>query len=159
MKQGSPENRRKTGEANLERGAAFRWKPGQSENPGGRPRTAKLSEACRAKLASIVPGDPQGRTFAEAIADEWGQRALKGDIRAAVELADRAEGRPGQDNPATEESKGVKVIVVDIPQPSVTMEDVKPGPLPPVVTTHSLASRVKHRQTDRCATRSATKVE
>ena len=125
----SPENRRITGEANLAHGAAFRWKPGQSGNPGGRPRTAKLSEACRAKLASIVPGDPEGRTVAEAIADDWAQRALKGDIRAAVELADRAEGRPGQNNPGTEE--GVKIIVMDIPQPTVTMEDVKPGPLPP----------------------------
>jgi hypothetical protein len=77
----------------------------------------------------MVPGDPRGRTFAEAIADKLAQQALKGDIRAAEELADRAEGRPGQDNPATEH--GVKVIIVDIPQPSVTMEDVKPGPLPP----------------------------
>ena len=30
MKQSSPENRRKTAEANLERGAAFRWKRGQT---------------------------------------------------------------------------------------------------------------------------------
>ena len=93
----STQNRRQTGEANLARGEAHRWKPGQSGNPGGRPRTAKLSEACRAKLASIIPGDARGRTHAEAIADELARRALKGDIRAAQELADRAEGRPGQD--------------------------------------------------------------
>ena len=55
--QSPPENRRKTGEANLARGHAFRFKPGQSGNPGGRPRTAKLSEACRAKLASPIPRD------------------------------------------------------------------------------------------------------
>jgi len=78
----SPENRRKTGEANLARGEAFRFKPGQSGNPGGRPRTGKFSEACRAKLASVVPGDAAGRTFAEAIADRLAQRALKGDIRS-----------------------------------------------------------------------------
>jgi hypothetical protein len=131
MKQSSPENRRKTGEANLGRGVAFRWKPGQSGNPGGRPRTVRLSEAYRAKLASPVPGDPLGRTVAEAIADKLAQQALKGDIRAAEELADRVEGRPGQDNPATEH--GVKVIIVDIPQPSVSMEDVKPSLLPPSV--------------------------
>jgi len=33
----SPENRRKTGEANLARGAAHRFKPGQSGNPGDGP--------------------------------------------------------------------------------------------------------------------------
>jgi len=128
----SPENRRKTGEANLARGEAHRFKPGQSGNPGGRPRTAKLSEASRAKLAAPVPGDPEGRTFAEAIVDSLARSALKGDIRAAQELADRAEGRPSQMSPPAEE-KGVKVIIVDMPRPQVGvwMPDVGPGdPLP-----------------------------
>jgi hypothetical protein len=40
-----------------------------------------------------------------------GRRALKGDIRAAAELADRAEGRPGQNNPIAEAEKGFKVVV------------------------------------------------
>jgi len=108
-----PENRRKTGQANLARGQVFRFKPGQSGNPGGRPRTAKLSEACRAKLASLMPGDPESRSYAEAIADKLAQQALKGDIRAAQELADRAEGRPSQMAPPTEHS-GVKYIVLDM---------------------------------------------
>jgi hypothetical protein len=57
---------------------------------------------------------------------------LKGDIRAAEELADRAEGRPGQNSPATEESKGVKVIILNSPRPQrgVYMPDVGPGSLP-----------------------------
>jgi hypothetical protein len=92
----SPENRRKTAEANLARGQTFRFKPGQSGNPGGRPRTAKLSEACRAKLASPIPGDTESRSYAEAIADKLAQLASRRDIRAAQELADRAEGRPSQ---------------------------------------------------------------
>jgi len=112
----SPENRRKTAEANLARGAAHRFKPGQSGNPVGRPRTAKLSEACRAKLASLIPGDSESRSYAEAIADRLAQLALKGDIRAAQELADRAEGRPSQMAPPTEYS-GVKYIVLDMPRP------------------------------------------
>ena len=111
-----PENRRKIAEANLARGEAFRWKPGQSGNPGGRPRTAKLSEACRAKLASPMPGDPENRSFAEAIADKLAQQALKGDIRAAQELADRAEGRPSQMAPPAEYS-GVKYVILDMPRP------------------------------------------
>jgi uncharacterized protein DUF5681 len=111
-----PENRRKTAEANLARGQVFRFKPGQSGNPGGRPRTAKLSEACRAKLASPIPGDPESRTYAEAIADKLALQALKGDIRAAQELADRAEGRPSQMAPPAEQS-GVKYVVLDMPRP------------------------------------------
>src|SRR5215470_3318038 len=112
----SPENRRKTAEANLARGEAFRFKPGQSGNPGGRPRTAKLSEASRVKLASVIPGDPEGRTYAEGIADKLARLAMKGDIRAAQELADRAEGRPSQMAPPSEQH-GVKVIIVDVPRP------------------------------------------
>src|SRR5262249_6835801 len=102
--------------ANLAHGVAHRFKPGQSGNPGGRPRTAKLSEACRAKLASAIPGDPESRSYAEAIADKLAQLALKGDIRAAQELADRAQGRPSQMAPPTEYS-GVKYIVLDMPRP------------------------------------------
>jgi hypothetical protein len=111
-----PEHRRKTAEANLARGQAFRFKPGQSGNPGGRPRTAKLSEACRAKLASPIPGDPESRSFADVIADKLALQALKGDIRAAQELADRAEGRPSQMAPPAEQS-GVKYIILDMPRP------------------------------------------
>ncbi len=92
----SPENRRKAAEANLARGTVFQWKPGQSGNPGGRPKTAPLSNACRELLASPLAGDPQGRTYAEAIAETLAQKALAGDIRAAQELADRAEGRARQ---------------------------------------------------------------
>jgi hypothetical protein len=55
-----------------------------------------LSTAYRQKLDSLVPGDPQGRTYAQAIGDCLADRALAGDIRAAQELADRAEGRARQ---------------------------------------------------------------
>jgi len=129
-----PENRRKTAEANLARGQAFRFKPGQSGNPGGRPRTARLSEACRVKRVSPIPGDPESRSFAEAIADKLAQQALKGDIRAAQELADRGEGRPSQMAPPAEQH-GMKVVVIDVPRPhhGVWMPDIGPGdPLPPL---------------------------
>jgi Family of unknown function (DUF5681) len=122
-----PQNRRKTVVANLARGEGFRWKPGQSGNPGGRPRTAKLAEAYRNKLASLVPDDAQGRSYAEAIADKLALQALKGDIRAAQELADRAEGRPSQMAPPAEQD-GVKYVILDMPRPQrgVIMPDVGP---------------------------------
>jgi hypothetical protein len=90
-----PENRRKTGKT-IQGGEATRFKPGQSGNPGGRPKTAPLSQACRELLARPVPDDVKGRTYAEAIAESLAEKALEGDIRAAQELGDRAEGRARQ---------------------------------------------------------------
>jgi uncharacterized protein DUF5681 len=72
------------------------FQPGRSENPGGRPKNAPLSQACRELLALPVPNDAKGRTYAEAIAEVLAKKALGGDIRAAQELADRAEGRAHQ---------------------------------------------------------------
>ena len=62
------------------------------------------------------PGDPESRSFADVIADKLALKALKGDIRAAQELADRAEGRPSQMAPPAEQS-GVKYIILDMPRP------------------------------------------
>jgi len=60
------------------------------------------------------------------------RQALKGDIRAAQELADRAEGRPNQMAPPSEQH-GVKVIIVDVPRPKYNIPDVRPGePLPDI---------------------------
>jgi Family of unknown function (DUF5681) len=91
----APENRRETG-APLRGSEAYRWKPGQSGNPGGRPKIAPLSQACRELLAQPVPGDQEGRTHAEAIAQMLAKKAIAGDIRAAQEIADRAEGKAHQ---------------------------------------------------------------
>jgi hypothetical protein len=72
------------------------WKPGESGNPGGRPKRTPLTDACREVLAQTIPSDSQARTYAQAIAEMLAAKALEGDIRAAQELADRAEGRPRQ---------------------------------------------------------------
>jgi hypothetical protein len=85
-----PENRRKTGNP-VPGSEATRWKPG-----GGRPKAAPLSHACRELLVQPVPDDPARRTYTEAIAQTLAEKALAGDIRAAQELADRAEGRARQ---------------------------------------------------------------
>lgn len=72
------------------------WKPGQSGNPGGRPKGAPLASACRELLSAPLPNDSQGRTYAEVIANMLADKAIAGDIRAAQEIADRAEGRTRQ---------------------------------------------------------------
>jgi len=73
-----------------------RWKPGESGNPKGRPKTITLSEAYRNALAQPMPNDKQGRTIAEVIAEKLALEAAKGSIKAAKEIADRVEGRPKQ---------------------------------------------------------------
>ena len=114
-----PENRRqkKSGVQNSEAtqwkpgrsgNEATQFKPGASGNAGGRPRTAPFSQACREWLASLSPSDPDGRTNAQVLAARLGSKALDGDIYAARELADRAEGRARQsieiDNSALREA-------------------------------------------------------
>jgi Family of unknown function (DUF5681) len=74
----------------------YQFKAGQSGNPGGRPKLAPISQACRELLNRPVPGDTAGRTYAEAIAQTLAEKALAGDIRAVQEIADRAEGRARQ---------------------------------------------------------------
>ena len=95
MSAATPVLRRKTGSV-VPGGEATQFRPGQSGNPGGRPKTAPLSRACRDLLARTIPSDPKGRTYAEAIAEALAEKAVAGDIRAAQELADRAEGRARQ---------------------------------------------------------------
>ena len=73
------------------------WKPGESGNPSGRPKTP-YRDAHRAianelvKELRINPND----TIALAIAKAVAREALKGKIQAAKEAADRAEGTATQ---------------------------------------------------------------
>lgn len=92
----TPENRRRSGKGAIPGSEAHRFKPGQSGNPGGRPKTASLSKAYRNVLDSSLPNDADRRTYAEAIAQTLVTRAMKGDVSAAKELADRTEGRARQ---------------------------------------------------------------
>lgn len=75
------------------------FQPGQSGNPKGRPKVRTLSEAYRLHLAQVSPDDPEGRTFAELIAESQCKSAMSGKMGAtlaAKELADRTEGRARQ---------------------------------------------------------------
>jgi hypothetical protein len=72
------------------------FKPGQSGNPAGRPKSITLSEAFRRQLSQPVLNDPHGRTYAELIAARVCVAAANGDVAAAREIADRTEGKPKQ---------------------------------------------------------------
>jgi uncharacterized protein DUF5681 len=72
------------------------WPKGVSGNPGGRPHKTALTDAIRDQLAQVAEKDKAGRTNAEVIAAVLIAKAKRGDVRAASEIADRAEGRPSQ---------------------------------------------------------------
>jgi hypothetical protein len=71
------------------------WKPGESGNPGGRPRTKPITEELQRLLDQEAPkGD--GATWAEVIALALLLKARTGDVRAIAELTSRIEGKPFQ---------------------------------------------------------------
>ncbi len=71
--------------------------PGQSGNPGGRPKgSVKLSTCYERSLARPYPDDAQGRTYAQVIADKAVELAAAGDIAAIKEVTDRTEGKAPQ---------------------------------------------------------------
>ena len=72
------------------------WPKGVSGNPGGRPRKQPITEAYLEVAARTVPGDSQGRTYAQAAAERQFRAALKGSTSAIREIADRLEGKPQQ---------------------------------------------------------------
>ena len=77
-------------------GKPYRWKKGMSGNPSGRPKSKTLSDAYRNKLEEPVPNDPEKRTWAELIAEAQVRDAVRGNVQAAKEIADRTEGKARQ---------------------------------------------------------------
>jgi len=70
------------------------FKKGQSGNPKGRPK--KIPEL-RELLANVLGDEKDGKTAAEAILMAIRNKAIKGDVRAAELLLDRAYGKARQD--------------------------------------------------------------
>lgn len=69
-----------------------RFQPGRSGNPAGRPKSKTLSEALR--LALVETGDKKShQTNADLIAQAIVKKALNGDVRAFVAIADLTEGK------------------------------------------------------------------
>jgi hypothetical protein len=92
-KQGDNRGRDAKGRFTSESPTAF--KPGQSGNPSGRPKSITLSEALKLELAKLYPED-ETKTNAERVAEVLVAQAAQGNIIAAKEVADRTEGRPRQ---------------------------------------------------------------
>jgi hypothetical protein len=71
------------------------WKPGQSGNPRGRPKTRTLSEELRARLKEQYPGRSDA-TYGQMLAHKLVDLAIDGEIAAIREVFDRTEGKPKQ---------------------------------------------------------------
>ena len=87
------QNRRKTGKPRPPNGEKTRWKPGQSGNPKGRPRTAKFSEAMAQLWKEI---GKSGDSKAEELAAHCFTRAMGGSVRHAELCIAYVEGKPRQ---------------------------------------------------------------
>jgi hypothetical protein len=77
-------------------GKPHRWKKGQSGNPSGRPKSKTLSDAYKNKLEEPVPNDPEGRTWAELIAEAQVRDAVRGNVQAAGRLPTEPRGVHGR---------------------------------------------------------------
>jgi hypothetical protein len=89
------------------------WLPGQSGNPGGRPRTKLITAEIRAALVSVeVAGRPlpEQKTLLQVIMGKLVEAVLSPDLRISLDaiklILDRTEGRvperlevTGEDNP------------------------------------------------------------
>ena len=72
---------------------ANQWKPGQSGNPKGRPKSATISEEIRAALEEFIKHGGQNLSTREAIAQVIIKQALAGRYTFVKEIMDRTEGR------------------------------------------------------------------
>ena len=66
-----------------------RWKPGQSGNPGGRPKGESLTAGLRRRLEA----EHRGRTLAEAVIEALVRGAVQGKPQHIKEVLDRVEGK------------------------------------------------------------------
>ena len=91
-----PQNRHKTGfrgpSPNV--GKSTQFQHGNRANPGGRPRSAPLTDELRNILETLDPRER--KTVARKIAEALVKQALKGSERHFRAIADRIEGKPAQ---------------------------------------------------------------
>jgi hypothetical protein len=71
---------------------ANQWKKGHSGNPKGRPKLPNLKDI----IAAVLADEKNGTTAAEAILMAMRGKAIKGDVKAAQLLLDRAYGQAKQ---------------------------------------------------------------
>jgi hypothetical protein len=92
--------------------AASRWKPGQSGNPGGRPKGRSVTS----ELRDLLDNEHNGKRLAAIIAELIMKGALQGKLDYLREIIDRTEGKA----PAMLEVQAtVLSFVVHVPGPEI----------------------------------------
>jgi hypothetical protein len=88
------------------------WKPGQSGNPEGRPKTREIRDAFRMELAAAELGDlPAVKPDSlRALARAQIKKAADGDSIAFNIVADRVEGKPIQPVVGDDEYDPIRMI-------------------------------------------------
>lgn len=101
--------------ANPENLLPHRWRPGQSGNPGGRPKKRRLASVLRDLMAEPA-GDVPTRTVGERFWQEIIAIAVKhGDLGLIREILDRHDGpipppEPPPENMATKTDEELQAI-------------------------------------------------
>jgi hypothetical protein len=79
------------------------WKPGESGNPGGRPKKTPITDSYEKMARKRLPEDlrimlklPKGAKYADAVSAAQYRSAIKGKTDAARELRESIEGKTTQ---------------------------------------------------------------
>ena len=94
MKKKRVQNNAKTTHAGFQKGNRHGFKPGQSGNPGGRPKSKQITQAYQELLETV--DRKSGKTWAQIIAENIVKEALNNNLAAVKEITDRTEGKAAQ---------------------------------------------------------------
>ena len=103
---------------------SYRWRKGQSGNPGGRPRGSSMKKV----LGRVMRQKHNGKSYYDLLGEVLCREALKGKHPFVKELLDRLEGpvpRPGE--AAADGGEG-RVVVFNIVE---AVPPPRPPPRPP----------------------------
>jgi len=104
------------------------WKPGQSGNPNGRPKKGEAwadvaNELLNSKEIDITMKMADGKvkrlslesdkSFRHAVIVGMIKEAMKGNVQAARELADRTEGKSKEIREVTNKTEPIKIMSFD----------------------------------------------
>lgn len=106
---------------------AHQFKPGQSGNPGGRPKKLPITDYLTEQLAMQIPVEMKERvpqafrrlygeeaTFGELLAFQVIAKAAEGDMKAMNAVLERVEGRVSQSVAVSGSEEVFRTIVLDL---------------------------------------------
>jgi hypothetical protein len=108
------------------------WQPGQTGNPGGRPKKKPITDRYLRIVETELPDEirtalslPRGATFGDAIALAQARQTIKGETAAAKQMREAIEGR-SITQADFEGNNAAMTIIWDMPMPPM----IHPAPQP-----------------------------